>query len=385
LPGSFTERSGALLTKVEYGFDAPAMLANDGIYAKAAGALGRFRLARFDFAGNFDADFVCETGESSYNIMARAPGAARVVGDGRIVVRATSINGQRVNFLARLRPSRRNGATQLGNVSVLGRVTGISQPMQIGFVVANGTKTLLARASGPALAGFATEKLLSDPTLAINRGTGAVASNDDWAASDTGAMVAAGAFPFLPRSRDAALVTRLPAGIYGFQVLGNNGTTGTCLAELYDLDSRPTGVRDPRLVNFSVRAVAGAGAEPLVAGFTINGNSPRLVLVRAVGPGLSKFGVTGGLRDPAVIVNRGTTAVATNSNWARAKQNGATFTANAALLFEEVFRTAGAFPLDGTLAHAALSATLSPEAYTVQITSTSNATGTVLLEIYEVP
>ena len=39
------------------------------------------------------------------------------------------------------------------------------------------------------------------------------------------------------------------------------------------------------------------------------------VLVRAIGPALANFGVTGFLADPALTVYSGSTAIASNDNW----------------------------------------------------------------------
>ena len=48
-----------------------------------------------------------------------------------------------------------------------------------------------------------------------------------------------------------------------------------------------------RLINLSVRTNAGRGAETLIAGFVVGGTGSKQVLVRAVGPTLADFGVTG--------------------------------------------------------------------------------------------
>lgn len=53
-----------------------------------------------------------------------------------------------------------------------------------------------------------------------------------------------------------------------------------------------------RLINLSVRTSAGTGAQTLIAGFVVGGTDTKQALVRAIGPTLGAFGVTGVLADP---------------------------------------------------------------------------------------
>lgn len=130
-----------------------------------------------------------------------------------------------------------------------------------------------------------------------------------------------------------------------------------------------------QIVNVSTRGFVGTGANALVPGFVIGGSGPLQLLIRAVGPGLAPFGVTGLLADPQLTVTPlgKDTPVATNDNW------GGTATLTAA------FAAAGAFalPLDSKDAAALLR--LPPGAYTVTVAGVGGTTGTALVEIYEVP
>lgn len=103
----------------------------------------------------------------------------------------------------------------------------------------NGAAGLLIRAAGPALGKFGVTDALVDPVITVFRGGSPIATNDDWglatnAAQVTAAASATGAFSFDSGSRDAALLTTLPAGMsYTVQVSGKNNTTGTVLVEFY--------------------------------------------------------------------------------------------------------------------------------------------------------
>jgi hypothetical protein len=103
-----------------------------------------------------------------------------------------------------------------------------------GFVISGtGALKLLIRAVGPTLANLGVSGVLADPTVTLYRGNTALATNDNWSAADAPTMAAVGAFALTAGSRDAALVTTLPAGAYSAIVSGVGNTTGTALVELY--------------------------------------------------------------------------------------------------------------------------------------------------------
>lgn len=133
-----------------------------------------------------------------------------------------------------------------------------------------------------------------------------------------------------------------------------------------------------QLTSVSVRGMAGAGNETLIAGFTIE-TTMKQVLIRGVGPRLSGFGVTGALPDPKIAVfDSAGRIVAENDNWSA---SGNTDTA----LLAEAAAKAGAFSLAVDSKDAALLRTLPPGAYTVHVSGAGGASGVSLLEVYSVP
>jgi sugar lactone lactonase YvrE len=110
-----------------------------------------------------------------------------------------------------------------------------------GFAVGGSTaRTVLIRASGPALAGspFNLPGTLADPELELFSGSGqllttATAWGGDSTISSTAASV--GAFPWSATSNDAALLVTLPPGTYTAQVLGISGDSGMGLIEVYEV------------------------------------------------------------------------------------------------------------------------------------------------------
>jgi hypothetical protein len=256
---------------------------------------------------------------------------------------------------------------------------GSGRTLITGFVVGGTTpKRVLLRAVGPTLSGFGVTGVLANPRLQLFDATGKViAENDDWSGADTtAAMAQVGAFGLTAGAKDAALLTILAPGAYTMQVAEVAGS-GVALAEIYDASLNPNADYQ-RLVNISTRGEAGIGENVLIGGFIITGNSPKKVLVRGIGPGLAAFGLTGTLADPRLRVYRGSELGGENDNWSAVPVE-ATATAQAA-------RDTGAFALAAGSKDAALILTLTPGAYTGQVSSADGiSTGTALVEIYELP
>jgi hypothetical protein len=134
---------------------------------------------------------------------------------------------------------------------------------------------------------------------------------------------------------------------------------------------------DGRLINLSTRATLADAGDEIIAGFVIE-HRPRAVLVRAVGPGLAKFGVSNFAPDPFLSVKRNGQTAHFNDNWS-ARPDAPLIAAAAA--------HAGAFPLDADSKDSARVLVLPPGAYTVHATTAGPAIrgGSVLLEIYSLP
>jgi len=126
------------------------------------------------------------------------------------------------------------------------------------------------------------------------------------------------------------------------------------------------------LVNVSarMRVVDGDASRQLITGFVIAGTQPKRVLLRAIGPTLSAFGVSGVLPDPQLNVYSSAGAlVAANDNW----NDPACSTVAAAV---------GAFALSPGSRDAAVVVTLPPGAYTL-IVAPNGGSGVALAEVYD--
>lgn len=77
----------------------------------------------------------------------------------------------------------------------------------------------------------------------------------------------------------------------------------------------PAGVAD-RLQNISTRMLVQTGDNALIGGFILAGTDPKQVIIRAIGPSLSDFGVQGALADPTLELRDGTgQLLAENDDW----------------------------------------------------------------------
>src|SRR4029077_12313256 len=124
-----------------------------------------------------------------------------------------------------------------------------------------------------------------------------------------------------------------------------------------------------RALNLSTRGAVSVGDNVLIGGFIITGTEPKTIVLRALGPSLSSYGLSGVLSDPVLSVyNSSRTLIATNDNWQSdpnhfvVESNGLT----------------PANPLESATAQ-----TLAPGAYTVIVTGHDPTPGIGLVELYD--
>ena len=269
------------------------------------------------------------------------------------------------------------GTSTLVNLSTRAQV-GTGEALLIGgFVTAGGELRSLIRGVGPSLATFDVAGALDDPWLeVITPGQTGRPTSDNWgdeSSTTTSDFTQVGAFPLSAPGLDAALVTTLPGGTHSVLVRGVGERTGIALVEVYAM---PSGLPAAgRLINLSTRALVGAGDAQLIGGFVLRGDSPRRLLIRAVGPSLSRFGINNPLADPQVHLFRAgaTTPIASNDDVAISPSPAAIRTSAAG---------AGAFALDEPTKDAALVVTLEPGIYSAVVSGVNGTTGIALVEVY---
>jgi sugar lactone lactonase YvrE len=138
-----------------------------------------------------------------------------------------------------------NGAYTLSsprliNISARSEVSTGGGILIAGFVIeGTAAKTVLIRASGPALSPYLTGTLV-DPQLQLYSSSGAIlASNFGWGGDPeiTSEAASVGAFAWnTPTSDDSALLITLPPGSYTAEVAGASGDSGIALIEVYEIN-----------------------------------------------------------------------------------------------------------------------------------------------------
>lgn len=308
-----------------------------------------------------------------------------VTDEGHYTVRISNALGEVTNQPIRL--TTRPSVSRLINVATRALAGKGAGALIAGFVIGGREeKQVLIRGSGPALEQFGVTNRVSDPKIALYQGSTQLVENNDWAVADRARHQAAGAFAFEPGSKDAALIRRLAPGGYTVH-LTDSGRTGEAnpgvgLLEVFELEGNgPTTAN--RLINLSTRAFVGTGQDILIPGFVVgpparnNVDTARLVLIRAIGPGLRDFEVEGVLERPRIrVLSPHGFVTAENTGWQSAGEREALVAATA---------RAGAFALHPQRADSALLLTLGPIAYTVQVSGADGGSGVALVEVYEVP
>ena len=160
---------------------------------------------------------------------------------------------------------------------------------------------------------------------------------------------------------ESAILTTLNPGAYTAIVRGYHESVGTALVEVYDLATGGS-----KLGNISTRGFVQTGDDVMIAGVIVQVHSKR-VIVRALGPTLTNFGVSNALADPTLEVHDGNGALlASNDDWKDVQENTITAT--------------GLAPQNDL--ESAMVGTLMPGNYTAIVRGYSNTIGNALVEVY---
>jgi hypothetical protein len=261
---------------------------------------------------------------------------------------------------------------------------GTGNNVTIGGFVIGGTakKKVLVRAVGPSLTnqGLGAAEVLADPTVEVHKGAPIIAQNDNWteeanAAQITATAAAIGASALAGSdTKSSALLIDLDPGVYTFVASGKGGTQGVVLLEVYDADQ---GAGSSTFANIATRAFSTSGNGVTIGGFVVGGGAPKQVLLRAVGPTLSTLGIAAAdtLADPTIELHQGAPVIAINDNWGD-NANAAAIAATGARI--------GALAFDaGDSKSSAMLIRLLPGVYSFIARSKSNASGIVLVEVYD--
>jgi hypothetical protein len=283
---------------------------------------------------------------------------------------------------------RGSGTVSVGPISTLGNISTrafvqTGDNVVIGGFIVQGTepKRVIIRAIGPELTQYGVPNVLANPTLELHDGTGAlIASNDNWQHTIIGGIITSDQRGDIRNSgyapgdgRESAIIADLPAGNYTIIVRGVDNTTGVALAEAYDLSPNTSSI----LGNISTRGFVQTGDNVMIGGFIVEGVQPKRVILRAIGPELSQYGVPNPLADPTLELHDSTGAlIASNDNWMTTIIGGI-------ITSDQVqdIRDSGHAPTDPS--ESAIIATLPPGNYTAIVRGVNDTTGVGLVEVYD--
>ena len=157
--------------------------------------------------------------------------------------------------------------------------------------------------------------------------------------------------------------------IFYYQYSTAAGCTTAYNSSPLHLESTKFPTVGPQALNLSTRGVVSVGDNVLIGGFIVTGTDPKTMVLRALGPSLSGFGLSGVLTDPILSVHDSSgNVIATNDDW-QTDPGASEITAN------------GLAPTNPS--ESATLQTLAPAAYTVVVTGKDSTPGIGLVELYD--
>ncbi len=241
-------------------------------------------------------------------------------------------------------------------------------------------KRVLIRAAGPSLAGIGVPHALADPRLELHDSTSTIGTNNDWQTTEIGGVISSDQVTEIQDSglapndaAEAAMIATLPPGNYTAIVQGVSGGTGVGIVEVYDLDSTSGSL----LANISTRGFVQTGDDVMIGGFIVV-TQPTRVIVRAMGPSLTQYGVPDVLGNPQLELHAASGLIGRNDDWETTQIGGIIMSDQTAEIQESELA-----PDDS--AESAIIATLPPGSYTAIVRGRNSTIGNALVEVYALP
>ncbi len=169
------------------------------------------------------------------------------------------------------------------------------------------------------------------------------------------------------RNTTSVLLSGLEVGTtYEFRIKADTPTASSAWSPVVTI-TMPAPERPAILGNISTRMTVAPGDEAMIAGFIINGSTPKKVIIRGLGPQLGESGLSGLLADPTLELHRPDGSFVFNDNWKDSQQS----------VIEQTM-------VDPHYdAESAIVATLNPGSYTAVLRGKNSGTGLGLVEVYD--
>ena len=131
------------------------------------------------------------------------------------------------------------------------------------------------------------------------------------------------------------------------------------------------------LGNISTRSLVQTGEHVMIGGFIVQGSGTKRVIIRAIGPELTQYGIADELANPRLELHNGTGAlIATNDDW-QTTILGGIITSNQV----SDIQNSGRAPT--VASESAIIADLQPGNYTAVLSGVNNTVGVGLVEVYD--
>src|SRR6266498_4519 len=132
-----------------------------------------------------------------------------------------------------------------------------------------------------------------------------------------------------------------------------------------------------QLSNISTRAFVQTVDNVIIGGFIVEGMQSKMVIIRAIGPELTPFGIPDPLADPTLELHDSTGAlIASNDNWGTTIIGGI-------ITSDQVTDIVDSGYAPGDVRESAMIVTLPPGNYTAIVRGVANMTGVALVEVYD--
>ena len=262
-------------------------------------------------------------------------------------------------------------------IAAPGRPVNLSTRMQVGtgdnaliagFIMSGSApKRLAIRGMGPSTG---LPGAIVDPILELHDSSGTIATNDNWqTAANKQDIIDFGLAPNSPT--ESVILTTVPSNTNGVAytavMRGTFNSTGLGVVEVYDLDSGPGST----LLNISTRGQVGADPNALIGGFILGGSESKKILVRAIGPSLTAFGVPNALTNPTLeLRDQNGGLIDSNDDWMTSAQ-------------KTQIQNSGLAPTDPK--ESAVLQTLAAGQYTAIVHGANGGTGVGSVEVYQLP
>ena len=168
-------------------------------------------------------------------------------------------------------------------------------------------------------------------------------------------------------------------------VVSNNASANVAYAatfngeqDVYYIRLSPSAaVAQTNIGNISTRSFVQTDEHVMIGGFIVQGSGPKRVIIRAIGPELTQFGIPDALANPRLeLHNRTGALIASNDNWETTVLGGI-ITSNQVVDIQN----SGHAPAEAS--ESAIIANLQPGNYTAIVRGVNNTVGVALVEVYD--